>query len=109
MLLSAWPALADYMDHFVIRDDVGIHKAPYLGNVELLLMPVEVAGYPPIDVAQLQAFFTGPDSEFVKYMQTVSLGRYHPHVTVGPVVHYPSCPLPLDTFPNCEVARGDIA
>ena len=42
-LLTASAAHADWMDHFVIRDDVGVHKAPYLGPVELLVMPVEIA------------------------------------------------------------------
>src|SRR5688572_20533173 len=97
------------MDHFVVREDVGIHKAPYLGNAELLVMPVEVDGFPPINLARIYAFFVGdtPDG-FVKYMETASLGRYHPHVTVGPLIRYTSCPLPPAQFPGCAVARGDL-
>src|SRR4051794_32033700 len=89
VVLFAPQARADYMDHFVIREDVGIHKAPYLGSTEVLLMPVEVAGHPPIDLDKLYAFFS-PDTPdgFVKFMETASLGRYHPHVTIGPVVRY---------------------
>lgn len=108
VLAAALPARADYMDHFVVRDDVGIHKAPYLGNAELLVIVLEVEDQKPVDVARLYDFFTGsgPDG-FVSYMQTASLGRYKPHVTIGPTVRYPTCPLPQ--FPNCRVARGDIA
>ena len=108
--LCAVSARADYMDHFVVRDDVGPHKAPYLGNAELLVIPVEVAGYPPFDVDLLNYFFSAGDPDgFVKYYQTASLGRYQPHVTVGPVITYDTCPLPAAQFPNCKVARGDIA
>jgi hypothetical protein len=110
LALSAQPARADYMDHFVIREDVGIHKAPYLGRGEVLLMPVEVAGHPPIDLGKLSAFF-GPDTPdgFVGFMETASLHRYHPHVTIGPLVHYDNCPLDPVQFPDCAVKRGDFA
>lgn len=100
---------ADYMDHFVVREDVGPRKAPYLGDAKLLLIPIEVAGFPPFDSAALAQFFS-PDAPrgFVKFYETASLGRYRPRVTVAPVVHYASCPLPLDKFPGCRVSRGDI-
>ncbi len=32
LCLAAGLARADYMDHFVMREDVGPHKAPYLGD-----------------------------------------------------------------------------
>lgn len=110
VLLTAAGARADYMDHFVVREDVGVHKAPYLGNVELVLMPVEIEGYPPIDLGRLYTFFSAdtPDG-FVRFMETASLGRYHPHVTISPIVRYSSCPLDPVKFPKCQVARGDIA
>jgi M6 family metalloprotease-like protein len=101
-VLASVAARADYMDHFVIREDVGIHKAPYLGKVEILVMPVEVAGYEHLDLDAVRSFFA---NDFPNYYRTVSLGRYQPHVTVGPLVHYDMCPLP---FANCSVARGDI-
>ena len=97
------------MDHFVLREDVGNHKAPYLGDAHVVLIPIEVAGFPPLDVAALEKFFS-PDEPngFVKFYETASLGRYHPRVTVAPKVSYATCPLPADKFPTCSVARGDI-
>ena len=102
-------ARADYMDHFFIREDVGNHKAPSQGDAQLLLIPIEVAGFPPLDVAALEHFFSPDDPNgFVKYYETASLGRYRPRVTVAPKVSYASCPLPAAQFPTCSVARGDI-
>ncbi len=110
LLACASSAHADYMDHFVVRDDVGVHKAPSQGPAELLVIPVQVAGHPPIDFDRLNRFFTDPESiGFVKFMETASLGRYKPHVTIGPPLFYASCPLPPAQFPNCRVNRGDIA
>ncbi|MBS1153029.1 MAG: hypothetical protein H6Q89_4727, partial [Myxococcaceae bacterium] len=48
LLIAAPGARADFMDHFVIREDVGPHKAPYLGPAELVVIPVEVKGFPPL-------------------------------------------------------------
>lgn len=109
LLCTATLARADYMDHFFLREDVGNHKAPYLGDAQLVLVPIEVAGFPPIDVAALQRFFSPDDPNgFVKYYETASLGRYRPRVTVAPKVSYATCPLPAAQFPTCTVARGDI-
>jgi M6 family metalloprotease-like protein len=117
VLRSSWLALvcvaavarADYMDHFVIREDVGIHKAPSQGDARLIVIPIEVAGFPPLDVAKLETFFSPDDPNgFVRYYETSSLGRYRPRVVVAPRVSYASCPLPADKFPTCSVARGDI-
>lgn len=109
MVCAASVAQADYMDHFVLREDVGPHKGPYLGESQLVLIPIEVAGFPPLDVAALQRFFSADDpGGFVRYYETASLGRYHPRVTVAPKVTYASCPLPAAQFPTCRVARGDI-
>jgi M6 family metalloprotease-like protein len=110
LLLTSGSAFADWMDHFAVREDVGYHKAPYLGPAELMIIPVEVDGHPPLAKELLTSFF-GPDNQtgFVKYYETASLGRYKPHVTIAPTVKYATCPLPAATFPNCAVARGDIA
>ena len=108
-LLAASLAHADYMDHFVMRDDVGPRKAPYLGDAKLVLIPIEVAGFPPIDEAALRRFFSPEDEAgFVRFYEVASLGRYRPRVTVAPKVTYAQCPLPLDRFPGCSIARGDL-
>ncbi len=107
VLLSAFPVFADYMDHFVQREDVGPRKAPYLGDARLIVIPIEVAGFPALDLAAIEAFFSA-EGGFVRYYEVASLGRYRPRVTVAPKVNYASCPLPAATFPTCEIARGDI-
>lgn len=108
-VLWASAARADYMDHFVIRDDVGAHKSPSFGDAKLVLIPVDVAGYPPLNRARLESFFSaGEESGFVRYYETASLGRFRPQVTITPTVSFAQCPLPADKFPGCFVARGDI-
>lgn len=110
LLLAPVVGRADYMDHFAQRDDVGPRKVPSLGEARLLLIPVEVKGFPPVDRARLERFFS-PDAEggFVRYYETASLGRYRPRVTVGPTITYDACPVPPSQFPGCRVPRGDIA
>ncbi len=97
------------MDHFVLREDVGPHKVPYVGPSEVVLIPIEVKGFAPLDIAGLEAFF-GPDFSggFVDYFNTASLGRFKPHVTVAQTVVFETCPLPAAQFPKCQIARGDI-
>lgn len=108
-LVASTSAFADYMDHFALRDDVGPHKVPSLGDTRLLLIPVEVKGFPPIDRAALERFFSPDDPNgFVTFYETASLHRYRPRVTVGPTIAYDECPLPAAQFPGCRVARGDI-
>ncbi|MCA2979692.1 MAG: hypothetical protein INH41_21170 [Myxococcaceae bacterium] len=109
LTLAAALARADYMDHFATRDDVGPRKVPALGDVTVLVMPVEVKGFPPIDRARLERFFSPDDDEgFVRYFQVASLSRYRPRVVVGPTIAYAQCPLPAAQFPGCRVARGDV-
>jgi M6 family metalloprotease-like protein len=109
-VLIAGSAQADFMDHFVIREDVGPHKAPSQGRAEVVVVPVEVMGFPSIDTAALEAFFGDESTDgFVPFYKTASLGRYTPHVTVAQKVVFDACPLPAAQFPKCEVARGDIA
>ncbi len=109
MMLGGGAVHADYMDHFAMREDVGPRKVPYLGDAKLVLIPIEVAGFPPLDVAVLESFFSPENAQgFVKYYETASLGRYRPRVTVAPKVQYERCPLPVDKFPGCQVPRGDI-
>ena len=109
LLLASLAAQADYMDHFVVREDVGLRKAPYLGKAELLVLPVEVAGFPRFDRPRLERFFSPEEpSGFVKFYEVSSLGRYQPHVTVAPTIGFAECPLPKDAFPDCAIRRGDF-
>jgi len=108
LLAAAFPARADYMDHFVVRDDVGLRKSPSLGPAKLLLLPVEVAGFPEMDRGTLEQFFGTDYGGFGDYYRTASLGRFQPEVTVGPTVRFESCPLDPQKFPGCAIARGDV-
>src|SRR5687768_785161 len=88
-LLFASAAHADYMDHFVVREDIGLHKAPYLGPARTLVIPIQVAGHPPLDLAAIQRFFSPDDPHgFVQYYRASSLGRYQPEVELAPLVEY---------------------
>jgi len=108
ILAVAWllvpSAHADYMDHFVVRQDVGPQKVPSLGKSHWVLIPVEVAGFPAFDLPALQAFYSGT---FKDYYRTASLNRFEPTVTVLPPVRYDQCPLSEVDFPGCAVSRGD--
>ena len=108
LLFVAGGARADYVDHFMVRDDVGLRKSPYFGPAKLLLIPVEVAGFPAIDRGALAQFFGPQSGGFVDYYVTASLGRFQPEVTVGPTVTFESCPLDPQLFPGCVVPRGDV-
>ncbi len=109
LLLGSAAARADYMDHFVVRDDVGPHKVPSRGAVEVMLIPVEVAGFPAVDRAALESFFNADPAGFAAYFKTASLQAYQPHVTLGPTVRFDACPLDAQRFPGCAVKRGDVA
>jgi M6 family metalloprotease-like protein len=107
ILAAGTAARADYMDHFVVRDDVGLRKSPSIGPAKLLLLPVEVAGFPPFDRAVLEQFYGPASGGFVDYYVTASLGRFQPSVAVGPTITFGSCPLDETKFPGCAVPRGD--
>jgi M6 family metalloprotease-like protein len=110
LTISAAPVRADYFDHFAIRADIGVHKVPHLGDARLLLIPVEVKGFPPLDETRLRAFFSDDFAGgFVDFYTTASLGRYRPRVTVAPKVVYETCPLPPDKFPTCTIKRSEVS
>ncbi len=106
---AAAEARADFMDHFVVRDDVGPHKVPAQGAVPVLVIPVEVQGFPPVDRAALTRFFGEDPAGFAEYYRSASLERYRPYVTVAPTVRFETCPLDPQQFPGCKVRRGDFA
>lgn len=107
VLLAPALARADFADHFARRTDVPYDKVPSRGHSHVLVLPIEVAGHPPIDVARLRAFFgNGPES-FGNYYAVTSHGLYSVEATVVDPVHYDTCPLPETEFPGCAVSRGD--
>jgi hypothetical protein len=67
LLVCCLSSRADYMDHFVNREDVGIHKAPSLGKSKLVLIPIEVQGFLPFDRARLESFFSSDPKGFVSF------------------------------------------
>jgi M6 family metalloprotease-like protein/MYXO-CTERM domain-containing protein len=103
--LFASTARADFADHFARRTDIPLNKAPVRGHSRALIIPIEVAGHPTVDVNELNAFF-GDGGIFPHYFDVASHGQFHVDVTVAPVVHYDTCPLPAE-FTNCAVPRGD--
>lgn len=102
-------ARADFADHFARVTDVPFDKIPSRGHSRVFLLPVEVAGHPPFDVAALRAFFGAGPGSFGAYYRTVSQGKYEVEVEVLDPVHYDTCPLPAAQFPDCAVSRGDTA
>ncbi|MBS2032989.1 MAG: hypothetical protein JST54_34270 [Deltaproteobacteria bacterium] len=108
-LLSAPPARADFADHFARRTDVPYDKVPSRGHSKVLVIPIEVAGFPTIDMDQLRSFFGNGPGSFGEYWSVTSHGLYSVEATVADPVQYDHCPLPAATFPDCDVSRGDPA
>lgn len=110
VLAASFSAHADYVDVFRTRDGVGPQKVPYLGRSQVLLIPVEVAGFPDLDMPTLRGYFSTTNATgFTTYYRTASLGRFEPVVTIAPTVKFDTCPLPAAQFPGCAVKRGDVA
>ncbi len=103
------PARADFADHFARRDDVGQQKAPVLGKSRLLIIPVQVDGHTPFDMAATRAFFEGGSPNGLRNFYKVnSSGRFEFDTKVLDPVVFTECPLPAGQFPNCSIQRGDI-
>lgn len=99
-------AHADFVDELAARDDVPLHKSPHTGHSRALVIPVEVAGFTPVDRVALARFFEGDDSTFAAYWRDNSGGRFTVDAHLAPTVHYDACPFP--DYPGCKVPRGDI-
>src|SRR5205823_985800 len=107
---------ADFIDHFAATSDIGVLKVPRTGTTHVLVVPVVIDNLPFEQAGGEQAFldevnaFYAEDApkgtfSFTGYYMALSLGRYHPVVTVADAVHFPSCPQ-LGSFQNCEIPRG---
>ncbi len=119
LLAAAFPARADYIDHFATRDDVGRFKVPSSGATRVLVLPVIVDDLPfeqgdeSAFVNDIHTFFAddGDDDLFAagfsfgRYWTQTSLGRFRPHATVAAPVRFPRCP-PLGAYADCAIPRG---
>lgn len=104
-------AHADFIDHFSKPADVGAAKVPSMGTSQVLVITVEVAGYEPLDMEAIRAYFAetpSGESQFTDFYDRASLGLFHPVVTVLDPVQYDACPLPEDYFgyEDCSIPRG---
>lgn len=102
-------ARADFADHFALRDDIGLHKAPVKGKNKLLILPVEVAGHPKIDMEAARVFFESDHPlAMPSFYKVTSGGAFEYEGKVADPIVFDKCPFP-DTFKNCAVKRGDPA
>src|SRR5207237_1380465 len=99
-------ARADFIDLYANKLDVPQNKAPRVGRSRLVLIPVQIDGYEPVDVEKLKSFFQDPAGNFHSYFAVASNHRFQPEVVVAPLVQYASCPSMLDQN-NCAIPRGD--
>jgi M6 family metalloprotease-like protein len=111
-LCAASAARADFIDLYADPTDVPQNKAPRAGSSSVLLIPVQIdfGTYKPVDMARLHQFFEGAytsDLTFKQYYETISGGRFHPAVTVAPLIEYTSCP-PMIHSSDCTIPRGDV-
>ena len=104
VLASASAARADFIDLYANPMDMPENKAPRTGHSSVLVIPVQIDVFPAIDQDAAQKFFS---DTFVKYYDTASNHRYHPAVTVAPLVEYTSCPAMIHTA-DCTIPRGDV-
>ena len=117
-VLSPVAARADFIDLWADKTDALLNKAPKRGKSKLLVIPVQVdytapgGAFQPIDLDQLNAFFTGAVSRdvlnFNGYLYTASNNRYSADVTVAPLVRYSGCPAMLASSAECAIGRGDV-
>lgn len=112
-LMGATLAHADYIDHFANTADIGTLKVPRAGTTHVLVVPVVVENLPfdqgseEAFLDELHAFYAeeATDFGFTSYYSTLSLGRFHPIVTVADPVHFAACP-PLGGHADCAIPRG---
>src|SRR4051812_41551666 len=113
LVFSAASARADFIDLYSNPFDVPQNKAPRLGKSSVLLIPVQIdAGkYQPVDMDRLHAFFEGAYAggglTFTRYYELASSNRFHPAVTVAPLVEYQGCP-PMIHNAGCTIERGNV-
>jgi M6 family metalloprotease-like protein len=114
LLISvAFGARADFIDLYANPLDIPQNKAPAKGHSNVLLIPVQIdfGSYQPVDMDRLHQFFEGAytsDLTFSRYYELASANRFHPAVTVAPLVEYTGCPAMLHSA-GCTIDRGNVA
>lgn len=108
VLVSA-AARADFADLYASKTDVPLNKAPRSGHSKVVVIPVQIdrAGFAPIDLAKLQAFY-GADGTFAHYFSVASGGTLQADATIAPLVEYKACPAMLDQD-RCTIAGDSLA
>ena len=106
-------ARADFIDLNANPSDIPQNKAPRTGHSNVLLIPVQIdfGKYQKVDLDRLHQFFEGASSSdltFSRYYQLASAGRFHPTVTVAPLVEYAGCPSMIHDG-SCTIPRGGVA
>lgn len=105
-------AHADFIDHFANPQDVGAAKVPNQGEARILVLTLEVEGYPPLDMEAIRRYFdpqpAGEEPRFTDFYERMSRGAYRPVAEVLDPLHYEACPLPEDYFgyEACSIPRG---
>ena len=113
LICLAFGARADFIDLDANPADIPQNKAPRTGHSNVLLIPVQIdfGKYQPVDMDRLHQFFEGAyatDLTFPRYYEIASASRYHPTVTVAPLVEYKGCPSMIHNA-GCTLARGNVA
>jgi M6 family metalloprotease-like protein len=111
--LAPAAALADFIDHFSNPADVGAAKTPSRGEVRVLVLTIEVDGYPPLNLEALRDYFSPNDAldgqeRFTDFYARMSLGAFRPVGEVMEPLRFEGCPLPEDYFgyEDCAIPRG---
>ena len=110
LVCSAFAARADFTDLYADAFDVPQNKAPRTGHSSVVLIPLQVdfGTYQPVDLDRLHKFFetsAAGELSFQRYYEIASSNRYHPAVTVAPLVEYAGCPAILRGS-GCSLAKG---
>ncbi len=111
LLVVAGAARADFTDLYADDTDIPQNKAPRAGLSSVVLIPVQIDGNPAVDLGQLNKFFSqgaSADVTFQRYYEIASNNRFHPVVTVAPLVEYATCPA-FVRGPNCTLMKGNPA
>ncbi|MDP7038281.1 MAG: immune inhibitor A [Myxococcota bacterium] len=107
-------AYAGFVDHLANTDDIGLDKAPHVGQSRILVIPIIVQESNLIGEEELLSAsreFYGDSAEgftFNRYFQSVSQGRFSTEVELSDPVYFSSCPFSYNASGICTVERGDL-